>query len=112
MLSKNNTYLKKKKIANQSQRFGLRKLSIGTVSVLLGTLLFMGNSQASADTTTDTASTDTEAKTASATTDLNASQVALSNTNSQAAASEGTLTTSQASSSTVPVASHVDSSSE
>ena len=111
MLSKNNTYLKKKKIANQSQRFGLRKLSIGTVSVLLGTLLFMGNSQASADTTTDTASTDTEAKTASATTDLNASQVALSNTNSQAAASEGTLTTSQASSSTVPVASQAVASS-
>ena len=68
MLSKNNTYLKKKKIANQAQRFGLRKLSIGTVSVLLGTLLFMGNRQASADTTTDTTSTGTEAKTASATT--------------------------------------------
>ncbi|MDC2844409.1 YSIRK-type signal peptide-containing protein [Limosilactobacillus mucosae] len=111
MLSKNNTYMKKKKTANQAQRFGLRKLSIGTVSVLLGTLLFMGNSQASADTTTDTASTDTEAKTASATTDLNASQVALSSTNSQAAASEGTLTTSQASSSTVPVASQVAASS-
>ncbi|MFR0514756.1 mucin-binding protein [Limosilactobacillus mucosae] len=111
MLSKNNTYMKKKKNANQAQRFGLRKLSIGTVSVLLGTLLFMGNSQVSADTTTDTASNDTEAKTASATTDLNASQVALSSTNSQAAASEGTLTTSQASSSTVPVASQAAASS-
>ena len=99
MLSKNNTYLKKKKIANQAQRFGLRKLSIGTVSVLLGTLLFMGNSQASADTTTDTTSTDTEAKTASATTDLNASQVALSSTGSQAAASESAATASQATSS-------------
>ena len=99
MLSKNNTYLKKKKIANQAQRFGLRKLSIGTVSVLLGTLLFMGNSQASADTTTDTISTGTEAKTASATTDLNSSQVALSSTNSQAAASESAATASQATSS-------------
>ena len=99
MLSKNNTYLKKKKIANQAQRFGLRKLSIGTVSVLLGTLLFMGNSQASADTTTDTTSTGTEAKTASATTDLNASQVALSSTGSQAAASKSAATTSQATSS-------------
>ncbi|WP_048344799.1 YSIRK signal domain/LPXTG anchor domain surface protein [Limosilactobacillus mucosae] len=99
MLSKNNTYLKKKKIANQAQRFGLRKLSIGTVSVLLGTLLFMGNSQASADTTTDTTSTGTEAKTASATTDLNASQVALSSTGSQAAASESAATASQATSS-------------
>ena len=99
MLSKNNTYLKKKKIANQAQRFGLRKLSIGTVSVLLGTLLFMGNSQASADTTNDTTSTGTEAKTASTTTDLNASQVALSSTGSQAAASESAATTSQATSS-------------
>ena len=99
MLSKNNTYLKKKKIANQAQRFGLRKLSIGTVSVLLGTLLFMGNSQASADTTTDTTSTGTEAKTASATTDLNASQVALSSTGSQTAASESAATASQATSS-------------
>ncbi len=101
MLSKNNTYLKKKKIANQAQRFGLRKLSIGTVSVLLGTLLFMGNSQASADTTTDTTSTGTEAKTASATTDLNASQVALSSTGSQAAASESAATASQATSSSM-----------
>ena len=99
MLSKNNTYLKKKKIANQSQRFGLRKLSIGTVSVLLGTLLFMGNSQASADTTTDTTSTGTEAKTASTTADLNTSQVALSSTNSQAASSESAATASQATSS-------------
>ena len=99
MLSKNNTYLKKKKIANQVQRFGLRKLSIGTVSVLLGTLLFMGNSQASADTTTDTTSTGTEAKTASATTDLNTSQVALSSTGSQVAASESAATASQATSS-------------
>ena len=99
MLSKNNTYLKKKKIANQAQRFGLRKLSIGTVSVLLGALLFMGNSQASADTTTDTTSTGTEAKTASATTDLNASQVALSSTGSQAAASESAATVSQPTSS-------------
>ncbi|WP_270362547.1 mucin-binding protein [Limosilactobacillus mucosae] len=99
MLSKNNTYLKKKKIANQAQRFGLRKLSIGTVSVLLGTLLFMGNSQASADTTTDTTSTGTEEKTASTTTDLNASQVALSSTGSQAAASESSATVSQATSS-------------
>ncbi|MEO5286364.1 mucin-binding protein [Limosilactobacillus allomucosae] len=105
MLSKNNTYLKKKKIANQAQRFGLRKLSIGTVSVLLGTLLFMGNSQASADTTTDTTSTGTESKTASTTTDLNASQVVLSSTNSQAAASESAATASRATSSSTTAAS-------
>ena len=99
MLSKNNTYLKKKKIANQAQRFGLRKLSIGTVSVLLGTLLFMGNSQASADTTTDTTSTGTETKTASTTTDLNASQVAI---NSATAASD---TTTAAAKTSTPVTS-------
>ncbi|MFR0610564.1 mucin-binding protein [Limosilactobacillus mucosae] len=110
MLSKNNTYMKKKKTANQAQRFGLRKLSIGTVSVLLGTLVFMGNSEVSADTTTDTTSTGTETK-ANATTDLNASQVTLSSTNSQAAASEGTSTTSQASSSTASVASQAAASS-
>ena len=85
MYSKNNKYMQEQKSANRAQRFSLRKLSIGTVSVLLGTLMFFGNGQVSADTTTDT---DTSADTASvnsAANDTSASAVTLSSTGSSAA---------------------------
>ena len=85
MYSKNNKYMQEQKSANRAQRFSLRKLSIGTVSVLLGTLMFFGNGQVSADTTTDT---DTSADTASvnsAANDTSASAVTLSSTDSSAA---------------------------
>ena len=106
MYSKNNKYMQEQKSANRAQRFSLRKLSIGTVSVLLGTLMFFGNGQVSADTTTDT---DTSADTASvnsAANDTSASAVTLSSTgssaasdaNSSAAASTSTTDSSQAAS--------------
>ena len=85
MYSKNNKYMQEQKSANRAQRFSLRKLSIGTVSVLLGTLMFFGNGQVSADTTTDT---DTSADTASvnsAANDTSANAVTLSSTGSSAA---------------------------
>ena len=85
MYSKNNKYMQEQKSANRAQRFSLRKLSIGTVSVLLGTLMFFSNGQVSADTTTDT---DTSADTASvnsAANDTSASAVTLSSTGSSAA---------------------------
>ncbi|MEO5283626.1 mucin-binding protein [Limosilactobacillus allomucosae] len=85
MYSKNNKYMQEQKSANRAQRFSLRKLSIGTVSVLLGTLMFFSNGQVSADTTTGT---DTSADTASvnsAANDTSASAVTLSSTNSSAA---------------------------
>ena len=85
MYSKNNKYMQEQKSANRAQRFSLRKLSIGTVSVLLGTLMFFGNGQVSADTMTDT---DTSADTASvnsAANDTSASAVTLSSTGSSAA---------------------------
>lgn len=47
---------------NQCQRFGLRKLSIGVASVLLGTTFFMGTQVAQADTL---ASSSTEEQSAS-----------------------------------------------
>ena len=85
MYSKNNKYMQEQKSANRAQRFSLRKLSIGTVSVLLGTLMFFSNGQVSADTTTGT---DTSADTASvnsAANDTSASTVTLSSANSAAA---------------------------
>ena len=85
MYSKNNKYMQEQKSANRAQRFSLRKLSIGTVSVLLGTLMFFSNGQVSADTTTGT---DTSADTASvnsAANDTSASAVTLSSTDSSAA---------------------------
>lgn len=85
MYSKNNKYMQEQKSANRAQRFSLSKLSIGTVSVLLGTLMFFSNGQVSADTTTGT---DTSADTASvngAANDTSASAVTLSSTDSSAA---------------------------
>lgn len=54
MVSKNNTKCLIEKNANKQQRFGLRKLSIGVASVLLGTTFFIGattNVQADANVT-------------------------------------------------------------
>ena len=85
MYSKNNKYMQEQKSANRAQRFGLRKLSIGTVSVLLGTLMFFGNGQVSADTTTGT-DTNAEATNVNSTVnDTSASEVTLSSTDSAAA---------------------------
>ena len=85
MYSKNNKYMQEQKSANRAQRFGLRKLSIGTVSVLLGTLMFFGNGQVSADTTTGT-DTNAEATNVNSTVnDTSASAVTLSSTDSAAA---------------------------
>ena len=50
MLSKNNVQMINRKGQSQKQRFGLRKLSIGVASVLLG-LTFLGASSVSADET-------------------------------------------------------------
>lgn len=43
MVSRNNQRIKIERMLNQKQRFGIRKLSIGVVSVLLGTTFFLGN---------------------------------------------------------------------
>ncbi|CAM3082346.1 YSIRK-type signal peptide-containing protein [Limosilactobacillus mucosae] len=108
MYSKNNKYMQEQKSANRAQRFSLRKLSIGTVSVLLGTLMFFGNGQVSADTTTDT---DTSADTASvnsAANDTSASAVTLSSTGSSAASdanSSAAASSAAASAQTVTAAS-------
>jgi LPXTG-motif cell wall-anchored protein len=91
--------------ANQKQRFSLRKLSIGTVSVLLGTTLYLG-------TTTTTAQADTTANNEQATVttgsdSLNSNEVALQSQNdssqpsgnSQAASLEQANSTGSATSS-------------
>ena len=112
MYSKNNKYMQEQKSANRAQRFSLRKLSIGTVSVLLGTLMFFSNGQVSADTTTGT---DTSADTASvnsAANDTSASAVTLSSTdssavsdaNSSAAASSAATTDASSAASTAATA--------
>ncbi|PAY51866.1 mucin-binding protein [Ligilactobacillus salivarius] len=107
MYSKNNKYMQEQKSANRAQRFSLRKLSIGTVSVLLGTLMFFSNDQVSADTTTGT---DTSADTASvnsATNDTSASTVTLSSKDSSAAsdANSSAVASSAASAQTATAAS-------
>ena len=84
MYSKNNKYMQEQKSANRAQRFSLRKLSIGTVSVLLGTLMFFSNGQVSADTTTGTDTSADAASVNSAANDTSASTVTLSSANSAA----------------------------
>lgn len=51
MVSKNNKQLYINKMQQQKQRFGIRKLTVGVASVLLGTTIFIGNQVAHADTT-------------------------------------------------------------
>ena len=85
MYSKNNKYMQEQKSANRAQRFGLRKLSIGTVSVLLGTLMFFGNGQVSADTTTGTDTSAEATNVNSTANNTSASAVTLGSTGSAAA---------------------------
>ncbi|EDX42601.1 YSIRK-type signal peptide-containing protein [Limosilactobacillus reuteri] len=49
-MSKNNVQEYVRKMESQRQRFGLRKLSIGVASVLLGTTFMVGGTVAHADT--------------------------------------------------------------
>ena len=48
-VSKNNAKMVQQKMADQKQRFGIRKLSIGVASVLLGTLFYMQSGTVYAD---------------------------------------------------------------
>ena len=85
MFSKNNRVMSEKKTANEQQRFSLRKLSIGTVSVMVGALLFMGaTTSASADQVTNEA-TATTATTDQATTQSSATTLKTSATSSASA---------------------------
>ncbi|MEO5288430.1 mucin-binding protein [Limosilactobacillus allomucosae] len=107
MYSKNNKYMQEQKSANHAQRFGLRKLSIGTVSVLLGTLMFFGNGQVSADTTNGTDTSAEATNVNSTANDTSASAVALSSTGSAAASdanSSAAVSSAAASAQTATVA--------
>lgn len=50
-MSKNNAQEYVRKMEPQRQRFGLRKLSVGVASVLLGTTFMVGGTVAHADST-------------------------------------------------------------
>ena len=107
MYSKNNKYMQEQKSANRAQRFGLRKLSIGTVSVLLGTLMFFGNGQVSADTTNGTDTSAEATNVNSTANNTSASAVTLSSTGSAAASdanSSATASSAAASAQTATVA--------
>ena len=49
MVSKNNAKMVQRKMADQKQKFGIRKLSVGVASVLLGTLFYMQSGTVYAD---------------------------------------------------------------
>ena len=95
MYSKNNKYMQEQKSANRAQRFSLRKLSIGTVSVLLGTLMFFSNGQVSADTTNADTSADTTNVTSTAN-DTSASSVTLNSASTAASDANNSAVASSA----------------
>ena len=100
MYSKNNKRLQELKMADGRQRFSLRRLNVGTVSVLIGTIFFFG---AAGTASADTLSTDTSA-TVTASTDQNGSStdsqsVVLGKTASESAASTAANSTSTSSAS-------------
>ncbi|MFR0610016.1 mucin-binding protein [Limosilactobacillus mucosae] len=114
MYSKNNKRLQELKMADGRQRFSLRRLNVGTVSVLIGTIFFFGAAgTASADTvptdtsvnvttsTDQTSSTDSQSvvlsKTASASdasTVVNSASASAVSDNSSLASSASTASTS------------------
>ncbi|MFR0596763.1 mucin-binding protein, partial [Limosilactobacillus mucosae] len=53
MVSKNNIEVKKRRLAKQVPHYGLRRLSVGVASVLLGTSFYLGGTVAHADTTAE-----------------------------------------------------------
>ncbi len=114
MYSKNNKRLQELKMADGRQRFSLRRLNVGTVSVLIGTIFFFGAAgTASADTvptdtsvnvttsTDQTSSTDSQSvvlsKTASASdasTVVNSASASAASDSSSLASSASTASTS------------------
>lgn len=68
MLSRNNLQLLTQRSVRQRQRFGLRKLTVGVASVLLGTTFFIGTANAATTSATTTQATPATAQPASANT--------------------------------------------
>lgn len=48
-MSKNNAKMVQQKMADQKRKFGIRKLSVGVASVLLGTVFYMQGNSVHAD---------------------------------------------------------------
>ena len=71
MVSKNNRIQRIEQTAERQSHFGIRKLTVGAASVLLGTTLWLGNNAnvASADTIKDNGEADTQESTHTATVD-------------------------------------------
>ncbi|APU45718.1 hypothetical protein BUW47_04385 [Limosilactobacillus fermentum] len=89
MVSRNNQRIKIERMLNQKQRFGIRKLSIGVVSVLLGTTFFLGNGVVHADTVSNSQITTTSSTPASSS-DSNSSNVTITSSETGSAASSST----------------------
>ena len=81
MVSKNNHQFYQQKYAERKQRWGLRKLSVGVASVLLGTTFMLySNHAVSADTVPTTTPTDATVQTDSNVADHQSSEVTLRTT--------------------------------
>ena len=81
MVSKNNYQFYQQKHADGKQRWGLRKLSVGVASVLLGTTFMLHSNHAvSADTVPTTTPTDATVQTDSNVADHQSSEVTLRTT--------------------------------
>ena len=111
MVSRNNQRIKIERMLNQKQRFGIRKQSIGVVSVLLGTTFFLGNGVVHADTVSNSQITTTSSTPASSS-DSNSSNVTITSSETGSAASSATTNDTSASSATSATSASAASSSQ
>ncbi|MGN1279443.1 MAG: YSIRK-type signal peptide-containing protein, partial [Limosilactobacillus sp.] len=106
MLSRKNVKLMSQKQQPRKQRFGIRKLSIGVVSVLLGLLFIGGGQGALAD---DLAAASNAASTVSNLTTVESTSTAASTTASDQTVAASSASNDSSVASTVPAASTTDS---
>ncbi|MGQ5710019.1 mucin-binding protein [Lactobacillus sp. PSON] len=112
MVSKNNNIKKVEQVADRQPSFGIRKLTVGAVSVLLGTTLWLGNNANIAKADTNSAdsnqeSQDSATKAANSTQAKKAvviAQVTVDNDKSQTEANNSSQQATQASSNNTQVA--------
>ena len=98
MVGRKNQQLMQRRGRDQAQRFGLRKLAIGVVSVLLGTTIFLTGPSAMADTTATSTATTTAITSAATSTATSASSSATSSATSSTSSTSAASTASSASS--------------
>ena len=93
-MSKNNAKMVQRKMADQKQKFGIRKLSVGVASVLLGTVFYMQGSTVHADVNPTMSVGNDTANVINENSGISSSAVTLSTSNSTSSANSASLVVS------------------